>query len=76
MLQGRTGSKRVLHCPVRDSTGRGGSFNNNQRNVRCAFRNGLAPTGQEQSEQQEQQQRVSDLRCSRLSAPAGNAGRR
>jgi hypothetical protein len=30
MLQGRTGSKRVL---------RGGSFNNNQRNVRCAYRN-------------------------------------
>ena len=29
-LRGRTGSNRVL---------RGGAFNNNQRNVRCAYRN-------------------------------------
>ena len=29
----------MLHCPVRDSTGRGGSWNNNQNNARCAYRN-------------------------------------
>jgi len=29
----------VLHCPVRDSRGRGGSWNNNRNNARCANRN-------------------------------------
>jgi len=36
---GTAESCRVLPCPVRDSTGRGGSFINNQRNARAAVRN-------------------------------------